>query len=72
MCSFAQSTPVPVYAESFRQGSTRVIEERFEAKLTPQDPTYRERIKDPHWTDRYRFPLLLKDQKVTPRLPPGK
>ena len=37
MCSFAQSTPVPVYAESFRQGSTRVIEEQFEAKLTPQD-----------------------------------
>ncbi|MFZ0291297.1 MAG: hypothetical protein WBW98_17815 [Candidatus Sulfotelmatobacter sp.] len=64
MCSFAQSTPVPVYAESFRQGSTRVIEERFEAKLTPQDPTYRERIKDSHWTDRYAL-------SITPQGPEG-
>ncbi len=44
--SLAQSTPASVYAESFRQGPTHIVEEKFEVKLTPQDATYRERIKD--------------------------
>lgn len=30
----AQSTDAAVYAESFRQGVTQVVEESFEAKLT--------------------------------------
>lgn len=54
----AQSTAALVYAESFRQGSTRIVEQSFEAKLTPQDSVYRERIKDSHGDDRYIFSLL--------------
>jgi hypothetical protein len=49
----AQSAPVALYAESFRQGPTHVIAEKFDVKLTPQDRTYRERIKDLHGDDRY-------------------
>jgi len=51
----AQSAPAPLYAESFRQGPTHVIEEKFDVKLTPQDRTYHERIKDLHGDDRYLF-----------------
>jgi hypothetical protein len=60
----AQSTATLVYAESFRQGQTQVVEESFEAKLTPQDPVYRERIKDSHGDDRYLLSIL-------PRIPEG-
>jgi hypothetical protein len=65
----AQSTAATVYAESFRQGSTRVVEASFEARLTPQDPVYRERIKDLHGADRYVFSIVpqgpLGDTKIT-------
>ncbi len=54
----AQSAAADVYAESYRQGSTRVMEESFEVKLTPQDSLYRERIKDLRGTDRYAFSLV--------------
>jgi hypothetical protein len=60
----AQSTATSVYAESFRQGATRVVEESFEAKLTPQNSAYRERIKDLHGADRYTF-------SITPQGPEG-
>jgi len=62
--SFAQSTPASVYAESFRQGPTHIIEERFEVKLTPQDSTYRDRIKDSTGNDRYAL-------SITPQGPEG-
>jgi hypothetical protein len=58
MCLAAQSTAADVYAESFRQGSTRVVEENFEVKLTPQDALYRERIKDLRGIDRYAFSIV--------------
>ena len=66
---FAQSPPAPVapisiYAESFRQGPTRIVEERFEVKLSPKEPIYRERIKDSNGADRY---ILL----ILPRGPEG-
>jgi hypothetical protein len=65
----AQSTPDPVYVESFRQSSTRIVEESFEAKLTPQNPLYRERIKDSHGADRYALSIVPKgpegDTEVT-------
>jgi len=48
----------PVYAESFRQGSTQIVEESFEVRLTPHDPVYRERIKDLHGADRYVFSVV--------------
>jgi hypothetical protein len=54
----AQSTPTDVYAESYRQGSTRVMEESFEVKLSPQDSFYRERIKDLRGNDRYAFSII--------------
>jgi hypothetical protein len=60
----AQSAATTVYAESFRQGAGYVIEESFEAKLTPQDAVYRERIKDSRGMDRYAF-------SIAPYIPQG-
>jgi hypothetical protein len=64
MCLAAQSTAPTVYVESFRQGDAHVVEESFEARLTTQDPVYRERIKDSRGVDRYAF-------SVVPRVPAG-
>src|SRR5258708_5561636 len=65
----AQSTAISFYAESFRQGTTRVIEQTFEAKLTPQNSLYRERVKDLNGADRYTFSIVPQgpegDTKVT-------
>jgi hypothetical protein len=60
----AQSPPATAYAESFRQGTAQIVEESFEARLTPQDAVYRERIKDSRGADRYAF-------SIVPRLPEG-
>ena len=65
----AQSPAPAVYAESFRQGAGHIVEESFEAKLTPQDAVYRERIKDSRGADRYAFSFVPHspegDTKVT-------
>lgn len=65
----AQSPATTVFTESFRQGAGHVMEESFEAKLTPQDATYRERIKDSHGADRYAFSIVPRspegDSKIT-------
>jgi hypothetical protein len=65
----AQSPPATVYAESFRQGTGHIVEESFEAKLTPQDAVYRERIKDSRGADRYAFSIIPRspegDTKIT-------
>jgi hypothetical protein len=53
----AQSSATSVYAESFRQSSTRIIEEHFEVKLTPHDPIYQERIRDSYGADRFVFSI---------------
>src|SRR5579863_8311760 len=63
-CAPAQSPATTVYAESFRQGATQVVEESFEAKLMPQDAVYRERIKDSRGADRFTF-------SIVPRIPEG-
>jgi hypothetical protein len=60
----AAQSPPTLYAESFRQGTGRIVEESFEAKLTPQDAVYRERIKDSLGADRYAFSII-------PRMPEG-
>jgi hypothetical protein len=60
----AQQPPQQIYAESFRQGTTQVTELSFEAKLSPKDSTYRERIKDTHGVDRYVL-------NITPQGPEG-
>ena len=54
----AQAASAPIYAESFRQGPTRINEERFEVKLTPKDSVYHERIKDSHGADRFVFSVI--------------
>jgi hypothetical protein len=54
----AQSPPPTAYAESFRHGTGHIVEESFEAKLTPQDAVYRERIKDSRGADRYAFSIV--------------
>jgi hypothetical protein len=65
----AQANPTVLYAESFRQGSTQITEQSFEAKLDPENPTYRDRIKDAHGNDRYVFTLVPQgpqgDNKIT-------
>jgi hypothetical protein len=65
----AQNLSPTVYAESFRKGATRVTEEKFEAKLTPANSTYRERIKDAAGNDRYELDIAPQgpsgDNKVT-------
>ncbi len=60
----AQSAPPTIYAESYRRGATTVAEENFDINLTPQDPSYKELIKDSRGNDRYEFTL-------TPKLPGG-
>jgi hypothetical protein len=60
LCSaplFAQYTPAPIFAESFHQGPTRIIEDQFEVKLTPQDPIFRKRIKDSHGVECYALSI---------------
>ena len=47
------ASPPLLYVESFRHGATRVTEKTFEAQLTPQNPAYREPIKDLDGNDRY-------------------
>lgn len=55
---WAQTAAPPLlYVESFRHGATRVTEKTFEAQLTPQNPVYREPIKDLRGNDRYVLSL---------------
>jgi hypothetical protein len=58
-----------MYAESFRQGATHIVEDHFEAKLTAHDSSYRERIKNSRSVDRYAFSSEpvgpLGDTKIT-------
>jgi hypothetical protein len=67
--ALGQNSSPTVYAESFRRGSTRITEEGFDLKLTPENATYRERIKDPQGKDCYELtiaPLMPGgDDKVT-------
>jgi len=68
----AQSSPASIYAESFRQGSTRIVDEHFEIKLTPQDSTFRERVKDSHGADRYVFSIAPQGPEGIPKSQPGR
>jgi hypothetical protein len=67
--SMAQSKAPTVYAESFHKHATRVTEESFEVKLSPDNPTYRERIKDSTGNDRYELTIVPQgpegDNKIT-------
>lgn len=67
--ALGQNSPPTVYAESFRRGSTRITEEGFDLKLTPENATYRESVKDAQGKDCYELtiaPLMPGgDDKVT-------
>jgi hypothetical protein len=67
--ALAQGDPAPIYGESFRHTATRITEENFAAKLSSENPTYRERIKDAHGTDRYELTVAPQgpegDSKIT-------
>src|SRR5438270_9219712 len=54
--AFGQNAPT-IYAESFRKGATKITEDKFEAKLTPDNATYREMIKDSYGKDRYELTI---------------
>jgi hypothetical protein len=64
-----QSASPTIYAESFRKGATRVTEESFDVKLTPENSTYRERIKDSSGEDRFELTISPQgpegDTKIT-------
>jgi len=60
----AQNSQPTVYAESFRKGPTHVTEDKFEIKLTSENPTYRQRIRDSAGAERYEL-------AVTPRIGEG-
>jgi len=53
--SLAQTAEPTIYAESFRHGATRITEDAFDVKLTPENASYRERIKDSRGEDRYEM-----------------
>ncbi len=59
-----QSSPPTIYAESFRRGPTQVTEDTFDVKLTPQNASYQQSIKDSQGKDRYVL-------TVTPQMPGG-
>jgi hypothetical protein len=60
----AQTAPAIFYAQAFRQGSTKITEQTFEVKLDPQNPLYRQHIKDARGKDRY---VLI----ISPEMPEG-
>jgi hypothetical protein len=62
--AWSQATSPTIYAESFRKGATQIAEDKFEARLTPENATYRERIKDTRGADRYEL-------TITPNGPEG-
>jgi hypothetical protein len=66
LAAAAQTAPtIPtIYAESFRKGTTTITEDSFDAKLTPADAVYRERIHDSRGNDRYEL-------TITPQGPEG-
>jgi len=56
ICGFALAAaqnPAAYYVQSFREGPTQITEDKFEAKLDPQNANYKERIQDERGNDRY-------------------
>jgi len=63
--AWAQSSDsARIYVESFRKRPIHIAEENFETKLSPDNPTYRELIKDSSGNDRYEL-------TITPEGPEG-
>jgi hypothetical protein len=62
--SAAQNAPPAFYAESFRKSPIHITEDKFEVKLTPENPVYRQRLRDPSGVERFELTIL-------PRRPEG-
>jgi hypothetical protein len=63
-CSVAQNPAPAFYAESFRKTPIRITEDKFEVKLTADNPAYKQRLRDSSGTERF-------DLAIIPRRPPG-
>jgi hypothetical protein len=65
----AQNSVPTIFIESFRKGATHITPDKFEARLSPANATYRERIKDSAGNDRYELTITPQgpsgDNKVT-------
>jgi hypothetical protein len=55
-----QNSSPTVYAENFRRGPTRITEDKFELKLTPGDPSYKQRLRDSSGAERYKLTITPK------------
>jgi hypothetical protein len=60
----AQNSPPTLYAESLRRGPTRITEDKFELKLSPSNPIYKQRLRDSSGGERY-------DLTITPKISEG-
>lgn len=56
----AQSAPPTFYAESFRKGPTHITEDKFDVKLTPEAPVFKQRLKDAGGAERYELVITPK------------
>ena len=56
----AQNSPPTVYAESFRKGPTRITYDKFDIKLTPDNPSYKQRLRDASGAERYELTMTPK------------
>jgi hypothetical protein len=53
----AQNDSPTLYAESFRKGPTRITEDKFDTKVTSQDPIYKQRLRDSAGAERYELTI---------------
>lgn len=60
----AQNPPPAFYAESFRKGPIRITEDKFEVKLSVDNPNYKQRLRDSTGVERFEL-------WITPRRPEG-
>lgn len=56
----AQSPPPTFYVESFRKGPTHITEDKFEVKLTSDNPTYTQRLRDKAGAEHYELTVTPK------------
>lgn len=62
--TFAQNSTPVYYAESFRKSPIRITEDKFDVKLSVENPTYKQRLRDSTGTERFELAL-------TPKRPEG-
>jgi hypothetical protein len=63
--SIAAQNPAPAfYAESFRKTPIRITEDKFDVKLTIDNPSYKQRLRDSTGTERFEL-------TITPKRPEG-